>query len=208
LTTATVQQQQQQQYPSLPPPSSTLAPDPSYKIVPKSELHVFYAKQFKKILSNANFHTWHNAVDAHLLKWTGVFICPCTGELFLSGRYPGAAAELVPVAAEEEETSDNANNDGNDSSGTTLCWYSKKMHAEHAAAARTLDCWAFRQQQQQQQLQQHPLLLLSGPASREPPYDLAQAVFRLPDTVPAAMRRAIYAQQDDIRRENQLPPWV
>jgi len=147
--------------------------DPNYKIVPKSELHVVYAKQFKKILSNANYHTWHNAVEAHQLKWTSVFVCPKTAELFLSGRYPGALSEQM----------------------NGLWWYTKKSQAEHAAAARVLDC----------------LFLRNSSAQRvgsEQPYTERQALFRMPPVVPEPLRITIAAQQTEIRRENQLPPLV
>lgn len=158
-----------QQYQS----SSILYPSRK-EIVPKSELHVFYAKQFKKILSNANYHVWHNAVEAHQLKWTSVFVCPCTGELFLSGRYPCTEAEREVVGK--------------------LCWYTKKVHAEHAAAACALECWSFRNQ---------PVPI---PLTRETPYrHVQEGVFRLPDTVPEAIRVTIYAQQAEIRREQHLP---
>ena len=112
-TISTASRQQQQ----------PMLPDPNYKIVPKSELHVVYAKQFKKILSNANYHTWHNAVEAHQLKWTSVFVCPKTAELFLSGRYPGALSEQT----------------------NGLWWYTKKTQAEHAAAARVLGLFVLAQ---------------------------------------------------------------
>ena len=162
-STASLPQQQQQHHHRQQP----VIPEPNYKIVPKSELHVVYAKQFKKILSNAHYHTWHNAVEAHQLKWTSVFVCLKTAELFLSGRYPGALSEQM----------------------NGLWWYTKKSLAEHAAAARVLDC----------------LFLRSGSAQ---PCAERQALFRMPPVVPEPQRIAIAAQQAEIRRENQLPPLV
>ena len=166
-----------QQYPSssIPIPNRV-----NNKTVPKSDLHVLYSKQFKTNLSIANYHTWHNGAEAHLLQWTSVFVCPWSGELFLSGRYPNAPTEQMVCH-------------------NGLYWYTKKMHAEHAAAAHALDCWSIR----------NDPATLPPFISQEPSYNNSHnesSVFRLPDTVPEAIRDTIYAQQAEIRKERQLPP--
>jgi len=66
----------------------------------------------------------------HVLKFTSVFVCPVTGEKFCSGRY--GDERYYSTQAEEE-------------GGLTVVWYSKKILAEHGAAARALDCLTLRE---------------------------------------------------------------
>jgi hypothetical protein len=96
-----------------------------YKFVPKGELHSLYGKHpRRKIISASNYITFHDAGEAHMLKWSSVFICPITGELFLSGRYAGASATVK----------------------NHVVWFVKKTQAEHAAAAWAFDCLSDRDQ--------------------------------------------------------------
>lgn len=156
--------------PFLASPPSAVA---NSKAVPKAELHTLYGKPpRRKILSASNYHTWHDGNQAHNLLWTSVFVCPTTGELFSSGSYPGAFVSKQFI----------------------FNWYSKKTHAEHAAAARAHDC----------------LMLRDGSSCRlglDEPYKEHQAMYVLPDGgIPPAERDAIRAQQMDIRIMNGLGP--
>lgn len=62
--------------------------------------------------------------------WSSVFCCPLTGEVFPSGRYPTLEQPRDVVFDEGTQQE--------------VIWYSRKMSAEHAAAARAHDCIAFR----------------------------------------------------------------
>jgi len=165
-------QQQQQQI-----------PDPNYKVVPKAELHVVYGRVFGKVISSANYHTWHDSGQAHNLQWTSIFVCPATAELYFSGRYPGAVARTM-----------------GDSNG--LLWFSKKTAAEHAAAARALDCWSYREKFRNTSSNASQIVAVGS----EAPYLEQQAIFRLPPSVPEPQREAIRKLQAEIRRVNDLAP--
>jgi hypothetical protein len=160
-------------------PFSTSTAAKKYNHVPKSELHCLYGKR-RKVISSESYHTWHNGGQAHSLKWTSIFVCPITGELFLSGRYAGG--EYTTTAA----------SDG-------MVWYSKKLHAEHAAAARAYDCMTFR----------YPTLPLSSSVEslgQDIPYAATNAMFTVPPGIPSYIADKIRIQQNAFRHENGLPP--
>lgn len=167
------QQQQQQQ-------------QAKYKNVPKAELHVVYGKPpRRKIMSADNYHTWHDSGQAHMLKWTSVFVCPITGELFPSGKYAGSTASVNPPPP--------------------CLWFVKKTQAEHGAAARAYDCLAYRDHAKATaSASANGLLSVPVLIGLEEPYLENRAVFTLPEGVPPEVRQNILAQQGEIRRANGL----
>lgn len=91
--------------------------------VPKSALHAEYGKPpRRKNLVQTDYISWHNSGPPHIRMFTSVFVCPVTRECFPSGRFENYKIEVDP------ET------------GRDVVWYSKKILAEHAAAARAYDC--------------------------------------------------------------------
>jgi hypothetical protein len=93
--------------------------------VPKNALHALYSQPpRRKILDKVDFIAWNDGGPPHKLRFTAVFVCPLTGEVFPSGRY--GDPQYYTVAP-----------DG-------VVWYTKKTLAEHGAAARAWDCWAWR----------------------------------------------------------------
>lgn len=174
------QQQQQQQV--------------KYNCVPKGELHSLYGKApRRKIISAENYHTWHDAGQAHMLKWTSVFVCPLTGELFRSGRYLGATATTATAAPAT-------------SSSLLWWWFVKKTAAEHGAAARAYDCLVYRDHAKSAALARGLLSLpVMTTIGLEKPYLENQAMRALPEAgVPPDVRQRIQAQQEEIRRMNGL----
>jgi hypothetical protein len=101
--------------------------------VPKAALHSVYGRPpRRKVISQENYHTWHNSGPPHLLKFTSIFCCPLTGECFASGRYGDPKFYYQHASA-------------TNSSGSFVTWYNKKALAEHGAAARAFDCIAYRE---------------------------------------------------------------
>lgn len=124
------------------------SPNLAATAVPKAALHALYGQApWRKVISQENYFTWyenchrgpasccftrlahafvdrHDSGPPHALKWTSVFCCPSSGEVFPSGRYGDAYIE-----DELHECN----------------WYNKKTTAEHAAAARAHDCLLYRQ---------------------------------------------------------------
>ena len=130
--------------------------------VPKSALSAWYNQKPRHCqLSKDCFISWNNGGLAHQLKFTSVFVCPLTGEIFASGRY----GETVEYKTSMDE--------GN---GAEIVWYSEypivcvgriplvscfvanapglldvpthtdtKKLAEHGAASRAYDCFSYRQ---------------------------------------------------------------
>ena len=116
-----------------------------------------------------------------MLKWTSVFVCPMTGELFLSGNYHGSTGTCSDESL----------------------WFSKKTHAEHGAAARAYDCLLFRDQ-----LQSDRDVQVKTSVGLEEPYSESEAVYKLPQIVriPPDVRDMIERMQQEIRRVNGLAP--
>jgi hypothetical protein len=74
----------------------------------------------------------HDDGPPHALKWTSIFLCPSTGEVFPSGRYGDVPTYVVRAAPDP-------------ASSFAVVWFGKKTLAEHAAACRALDCIRFRE---------------------------------------------------------------
>jgi hypothetical protein len=88
---------------------------------PKSDLHSYYGKQKASVsLAAANYHTWHDGGPAHQLRWTSVMCCPKHGVLYHSIPFRGCP-EGPPMFTHGSY------------------WFSKKVTAEHAAAAHAYD---------------------------------------------------------------------
>jgi hypothetical protein len=96
----------------------------------KLDLHTLYGSNSKMAITKNDYFTWDDGGMSHNPKYTSIFLCPITKEPFPSGtlrtdnkvvNVPGTRAQVV--------------------------WYSKKSFAEHAAAARALDCFRHRQRE-------------------------------------------------------------
>lgn len=116
------------------------------KVVPKAALNSWYDDRYEEghelLKAMREYYlTWRDkTMPNHENRYTSVFTCPVTGEKFASGRFgdpktydvkeetfggEGAEDAMVPIVAE-------------------VVWYSNKKAAEHAAAARALDCFLHR----------------------------------------------------------------
>mmetsp|Transcript_23111 Transcript_23111/g.33116 ORF Transcript_23111/g.33116 Transcript_23111/m.33116 type:complete len:411 (+) Transcript_23111:58-1290(+) len=92
---------------------------------PKLTLGNWYYKRYQILLTNDCFECTNNGAASHVLKWTCTFDCPITGNTFKSGQYTGADETRFSVDDEK------------------IVWYDRKKEAEHASAARALDCLNF-----------------------------------------------------------------
>jgi len=186
---------QQPQQPRMPPPyqhqprqKAKPATYTNFDLnAPKKELHALYGKPHRQtVISNSNFFTWNDDGQHHILKWTSIFVCPITGELFRSGRYHGAAVTNDDVQS--------------------IVWYPKKIQAEHGAAARAFDCLNYRDQT----AATHGKAVAALPTiGIDTPYPQNQGAFE-PQTlglgVPAKIINEIQLQQNTIRqRYGDLP---
>lgn len=111
-----------------------LAVQPGGKVAgaPKTALHALFGKPPRRaVLDKGNYFTWNNGGPPHDLKWSSVFIDPCTGEAFWSGCYGDAnfykKTETQGVGG-----------------AAVVVWYNKKTLAEHGAAATAFDCLSYR----------------------------------------------------------------
>jgi hypothetical protein len=161
------------------PRPTALPPAPS--TAPKSELHRLYGKPpRRKVITSEYFHTWPDDQPSHVRKWTALFVCPITAELFFAGRY-----------APECSTTDRS-----------LVWFAKKATAEHAAAARAFDCFQYRNRI----TPTDPVVEERAPIGLETPY--FQPILELPPDlgIPSDVRQKIMVQQEEIRSMHGLPP--
>lgn len=94
-------------------------------VIPKQELYFLYGKKPRTVqLKASDYLTWDNGKPVQSVKFTSAFVCPITKEIFLAKSYGD------PSSFEK---------DGG------IYWYPKKNLAEHAAAARAVDCWNLRE---------------------------------------------------------------
>jgi len=99
-------------------------------ITPKAALYEWYGKKTRKIQPLAEkFVTWDNGKMDQQQLYTSIFKDPTTNEAFLAGPWSDTAGE---------GNMELPNKDG-------LYWFRKKSKAEHAAAARALDCLQLRE---------------------------------------------------------------
>lgn len=95
---------------------------------PKNDLYALYGNAPRNRQINVdNYISWNDGGPDHLLKWTSIFICPRTGEIFKSGRYGDPGSYRASSCNNEE-----------------IIWYTQKKLAEQGAAALALDCQNFR----------------------------------------------------------------
>lgn len=158
--------------PGRSPPVGIVHDTTQSKLIPKEALHSLYGRSpRRKIISQNCYFTWHDNGPPHNLKWTTVFVCPITGECFLSGRY-GASSNYT--LREDGEV-----------------WYSKKTFAEHAAAARCYDCSIWRDEQVA------PTGRVLCFAGHDPPYG-AHVGLKLPSFMPEDVRQGIVSIREEI----------
>ena len=134
------QSQPQQQFNSFGAPSQTQMPSNDSKQpittaqAPKAALYQFYGrKPRRKQLSNDDYLVWNNGGRPHELKFTAIFHCPLTGELFPAARHGDpkyyVSESMMNHLGQKVE----------------VVWYTKKSLAEHGAACRVLDCLNYRE---------------------------------------------------------------
>ena len=96
---------------------------------PKLTLGNWYFKRYQILLPNDAFECRDNGDAPHLLKWTCTFTCPLTANTFASGQYVGADSTRFSTSMDRDDC--------------LTVWFYTKKEAEHAAAARALDCLNF-----------------------------------------------------------------
>lgn len=167
---------------------------------PKSALHIVYGKApRRKVISGDHFHTFHDGGPAHLLRWTCIFVCPISGELFLAVPYHSGGSSVVDTYPSETN---------NYQPLWCKYWFTKKLHAEHGAAASAHDCLVYRDRwnqasKQEQRSQDDESMDDNLYISTETPYLPDSGIFDMPESiVPQEIREAILAQQNEIWRIN------
>ena len=94
--------------------------------VPKARLNSWYGEAPRRQqLGKEWFVSWANGAQPHQLRFSCVFVCPLTAEIFPAGRY--------------------GQDTGHSVDGNNVVWYTQKKQAEHGAAARAYDCFSYRQ---------------------------------------------------------------
>lgn len=80
--------------------------------VPKAALQGWYGQRPERFqVGKDQYVSWNDGGRSHELKFTCVFVCPLTGEVFPSGRY-GNNSDMFVVRADE-------------ATGADVVWYSK-----------------------------------------------------------------------------------
>mmetsp|Transcript_16688 Transcript_16688/g.24992 ORF Transcript_16688/g.24992 Transcript_16688/m.24992 type:complete len:255 (-) Transcript_16688:42-806(-) len=121
---------------------------------PKNALSVWYGRRHKDFTFSVNecFVTWDfGGGSDHEKYWTSIFTSPASQEKFMSGI-------LISKPNKTKITQEKAKEGIQE---VTIVWYKKKKEAEHAAAARALDCLSYREGMNQRNMcynlcQEHP----------------------------------------------------
>lgn len=121
---------------------------------PKNVIPQWYDRHHKGFAFRSSdcFFSWNDNGKAHEMHWTSIFKCPVTGELFGSGKF-GDDKSSYKVRRERKNGDGDIVEDGQEKVSefggcagkkVAIVWHRKKKDAEHAAAARALDCLSFR----------------------------------------------------------------
>lgn len=103
----------------------------------KAALIKWYDKNHKgNPYSPSWFKIWSDNGPTHNRRFTGIFQCPVTGEIFSCGQY----CNLGNYEVKEEESCVEAIGGNATARNISVVWYRKKSAVEIAAAARVLDC--------------------------------------------------------------------
>jgi hypothetical protein len=132
--------------------------------------HLVYRPAVVFLLEHKNNGNRNDGGPPHALKWTSVFLCPSTGEVFASARYGPEAQYVV--------------RDG-------VAWFGKKTMAEHGAACRALDCLRLREASS-------PGSVATAVPRMGPDQPYLAPSFAVPPHAPAKQRMDIEHQQSQI----------
>jgi hypothetical protein len=136
-------------------------PSPPYKTSrePMNALGCYYSHYYHTthLKMSDYYFSWSDGnPKSHLLLWTSVFVCPLSGEIFLSGEWPGNDVVLKPTNVVESTrhihnlTKMNVDESIITSTPVTtqqIRWMKKKKVSEHGAAAWAYDCFQHRHKQ-------------------------------------------------------------
>jgi hypothetical protein len=183
--------------------------------VPKVALAEYFGR--RKLLTQtsykANFHSWNDQnPKSNLLRWTCILVCPLTGELFWTGRYPNTDPKKVCYGQEnpKKEIMCGISNHGQNEH-VRFWWFTQKRWAEHGAAARAFDCKSFRDRQElwntkMQESKDTAIVRIPKAAAigLEKPY--LDAIYDIPQEcvaiIPENIRLSIREQQKAIKSRN------
>lgn len=156
--------------------------------VPMTAINAMYGKERHIQVDATNcYFTWElPGRPPQDRRFTSVFICPESGELFLSGRWK-TYGEIIATAA----------------GGVDLVWFTTKKNAQHGAAARAWDCRAYRNHQQQKQEQmangmetEELSYLTAARIGNETPH--VEPMWNLPDFVPKFVHDEVRQRQSKL----------
>ena len=181
---------------------------------PMNALGCYYSQNYhtSHMKMSDYYFTWNDEnPKSHLLLWTTIFICPLSGELFMSGKWPGndvvLSKEATTVPMEDAATtamSATFNSKENR-------WLKKKKNAEHGAAAWAYDCFQYRHKEdaivhrilgsQSTSLLPKKDINITSSIGSESPYLEDMAIRTIPSYVPAITRRQIEERLFDISND-------
>jgi hypothetical protein len=194
--------------------------------VPMNALDSYYGKNFKKyeMKMSESYFSWNDEnPKSHLLRWTAIFLCPISGEIFVTGSWPMneplstvdspavpkihlsrlEECKLIPDKStlQENETSSSTNQ-----CGQQCRWMKTIKDAKHGAAAWAYDCFQYRniclaENLESEGSKDKPIIRvnITGPIGNEIPYLEKQGIFTVPEFVPLSIRDRIEQRQEEIR---------
>jgi hypothetical protein len=196
--------------------------------VPMNALGCYYGKYFKnyQIRMSENYFSWHDEnPKSHLLRWTSIFLCPISGEIFFTGSWQTnnplptvdlPAGQNIPLSSHEGNplNVDKSTLQATVARSFANCrvkqcrWMKTVKDAKHGAAAWAYDCFQYRSKC----LVENPVsegfkdtsvlqVAITGPIGNEIPYLEKEGIFTVPEFVPLAIRNCVEQRQEEIRIE-------
>jgi len=149
---------------------------------PKNALSVWYGRRHKDFSFSVNecFVSWDLGESDHEKYWTSIFKCPASQEKFMSGILKSKQNKTKITQEKAREGIQEV----------TIVWYKKKKEAEHAAAARALDCLSYREGMDQRNM--------CYGLCKEGPYSKGECDILIPISAPDEVEDKVMTQPVEI----------
>jgi hypothetical protein len=183
--------------------------------VPMNALGCYYGKYYNnvQIKMSEYYFSWNDQnPKSHLLRWTCVFLCPISGEIFVTGSWPNndplpmiesqsLPAPQLPKCDEKKLLASPSFS----SPPLQTRWMKTKKSAEHGAAAWAYDCFQHRHRVSlEPPLSGVPKatsmknIMITAPIGKETPYVERMAIQTVPEFVPDTIRVRIEECRENI----------
>ena len=181
--------------------------------VPMNALGCYYGKYYSQYLIKMSeyYFSWNDQnPKTHLLRWTSVFVCPISAEIFVTGSW--LSNDPLPKYEPPSEGISLSSKDmpsveaPNSLPAEQPCrWMKSKKAAEHGAAAWAYDCFQYRNKLKVENSESlkdisTKYIGITAPIGKEVPYLEEMAILTVPEFVPCEVKVRIEQRQEEVRK--------